>query len=71
MRFKNLLTILLLFVATLLWAEPITQSTARKKAVDFASKHGMTIAKDAKNLSTCTVENLNAAISNISPHFPL
>lgn len=21
--------------------------------------------------STCTVENLNAAISNISPHFPL
>ena len=50
MRFKNLLTILLLFVATLLWAEPITQSTARKKAVNFASKHGKTIAGDVKNL---------------------
>ena len=50
MRFKNLLTILLLFVATLLWAEPITQSTARKKAVIFASKHGKTIAEDVKNL---------------------
>lgn len=50
MRFKNLLTILLLFVATLLWAEPITQSTARKKAVNFASKHGKTIAEDVKNL---------------------
>lgn len=48
MRFKNLLTILLLFVATLLWAEPITQSTARKKAVNFASKHGKTIAGDVK-----------------------
>ena len=50
MRFKNLLTILLLFVATLLWAEPITQSTARKKAVNFASKHGKTIAEDVKTL---------------------
>ena len=50
MRFKSLLTILLLFVATLLWAEPITQSTARKKAVIFASKHGKTIAEDVKNL---------------------
>ena len=50
MRFKNLLTILLLFVATLLWAEPITQSTARKKAAIFASKHGKTIAEDVKNL---------------------
>ena len=27
--------------------------------------------KKGKNYSTCTVENLNAAISNISPHFPL
>ena len=50
MRFKNLLTILLFFVSTLLWAEPITQSTARKKAVNFASKHGKTIAEDVKNL---------------------
>ena len=25
----------------------------------------------AEKYSTCTVENLNAAISNISPHFPL
>ena len=48
MRFKNLLTILLLFVATLLWAEPITHSTARKKEVIFESKHGKTIAEDVK-----------------------